>query len=161
MNELRSLQRLPGSRRKKRRLGRGVGSGRGKTAGRGHKGLQSRSGGGMHPWSEGGQMPLQRRVPKRGFRNIFREEYDVVRADDLDRFSEGDVVGPERMWEAGLVKHVRRTKKGGVPTREFRIKVLAGRKPVSTAHTVSAHAFSEDAKKQIEAAGGTIEVLDT
>jgi large subunit ribosomal protein L15 len=106
-------------------------------------------------------MPLQRRVPKRGFRNIFKEEYELVHADDLDRFAEGEKVDPERLWEAGLVKHVRRTKKGGVVSREFRIKILAGRKPVSTAHTVSAHAFSEDAKKQIEAAGGTIEVLGT
>ena len=161
MNELSTLERVQGSRKRKRRVGRGVGSGRGKTAGKGHKGLQSRSGGGMHPWSEGGQMPLQRRVPKRGFRNVFREEYEIVHADDLDRLPEGDVVNPERMREAGLVKNVRRTKKNGTVSREFRIKVLAGRKPISTARTVSAHAFSEDAKKQIEAVGGTIEVLDT
>lgn len=106
-------------------------------------------------------MPLQRRVPKRGFRNIFKEEYEIVHADALDRFPEGDAVNPERLWEAGLVKHLRRTRKGGAVSREFRIKVLAGRKPVSVAHTVSAHAFSEDAKKQIEAAGGSVEVLDT
>ena len=161
MNELSSLQRAPGSRKQKRRLGRGVGSGRGKTAGRGHKGLQSRSGGGMHPWSEGGQMPLQRRVPKRGFLNIFKDEYEIVHADELDRFPEGEAIGPERMWEAGLVKHIKRIKKSGVASRQFRIKVLAGRKPVSMAHSVSAHAFSEDAKKQIEAAGGSIEVLNT
>jgi large subunit ribosomal protein L15 len=113
----------------------------------------------MQPWSEGGQMPLQRRVPKRGFRNVFKEEYEIVHVDALDRFPEGEAVGPQRMWEAGLMNHTRRSKKGGEVSREFRVKVLTGSKPAEKAHAVSAHAFSEDAKKQIEAAGGTIEVV--
>jgi large subunit ribosomal protein L15 len=152
MNELSNLKYAPGSRKPKYRKGRGPGSGNGKTAGRGNKGLKSRSGSNMPAWSEGGQMPLQRRLPKRGFTNIFREEKTIVRTDDLTRFSPDEPVTPEKLRAAGLLKH------GG--KGDVQVKVLAGRRPLEAAYAVVAHSFSEGAKKLIEAAGGRVEVLE-
>ncbi len=147
MNELGNLRYKSGARHAKRRLGRGPGSGSGKTAGRGHKGLGSRSGGGMQPWHEGGQMPLQRRLPKRGFKNPFRVVYEVVHAVDLERFPAGERIDPEKLSEARLIR------KGGP------VKILAGPRPLKAAYTVVAHAFSASAQEEIKTAGGSIGVL--
>lgn len=140
------LKPAPGARRDPVRKGRGIGSGHGKTAGRGTKGQKARSGGGVPPWFEGGQMPLVRRMPKRGFTNIFRKEYVVVNLDRLNRFEEGTVVTPEVLREAGVVK-----KKG-------EIKIL-GSGELKKALTVKAHAFSRSAMEKITAAGGKAEVI--
>ncbi len=141
-----SMKPAPGSRRKRRRVGRGPGSGHGKTAGRGHKGARSRSGHTLKPGFEGGQMPLARRLPKRGFRNIFRVEYQVVNVGQLGRFDDGTIVDREILREAGLCK-------GRKP-----IKVLAGGK-LERALTVRADAFSTAAREAIAAAGGVAETL--
>jgi large subunit ribosomal protein L15 len=131
----------------KKRVGRGQGSGNGKTAGRGHKGAQSRSGFKFKRGFEGGQMPLHRRVPKRGFHNPFRVEYVVVNVDDLaEVFEAGTVVTPELLREKGVVRAA------------GKIKVLA-RGDVAKALTVRAHKFSGKAEEKIKAAGGTAEVL--
>ena len=143
--DLRSMSPAPGTKKKRKRVGRGNGSGNGKTAGRGHKGQGSRSGGGPRPGFEGGQMPLTRRVPKRGFHNPFRTEYVAVNLDCLDRFDSGAEVSPETMREAGL---------GG----RGLIKIL-GRGEIGKPLTVRAHGFSQKAKEKIEAAGGTAEVI--
>ena len=142
--KLHELSPAPGSNRKKKRIGRGPGSGNGKTAGRGHKGQRSRSGYSRRLGFEGGQMPLIRRVPKRGFTNIFRKEYSVVNLRDLEGF-EGDIT-PETLLERGLVR------------RGMRVKVL-GEGEVSGALTVKVHRFSRTAREKIEAAGGTCEEL--
>jgi len=152
MNELSNLKCAPGSRRPKYRKGRGPGSGNGKTAGRGNKGLQSRAGGHVALRSEGGQMPLQRRLPKRGFTNIFRSEPVVIRTDDLARFSGEETVTIEKLRAAGLLKS------GG--KADVRVKVIAGRRPLETAYTVAVHSSSEGARKIIEAAGGRVEVVE-
>ena len=131
----------------RKRIGRGVGSGLGKTSGRGHKGAKSRSGFTHKRGFEGGQMPLHRRVPKRGFHNPFREEFEVVNLDTLaDRFDTGIDITPELMRERGLVG------------RKGRVKVLA-RGDVGKALTVHAHKFSGKAAEKITAAGGKAEVL--
>jgi large subunit ribosomal protein L15 len=131
----------------RKRVGRGQGSGNGKTAGRGHKGAQSRSGFKFKRGFEGGQMPLHRRVPKRGFHNLFRVEYVVVNVDDLaEVFDEGTVITPELLHERGLVRASRK------------VKVLA-RGDIGKALTVRAHKFSGKAEEKIKAAGGTTEVL--
>jgi large subunit ribosomal protein L15 len=131
----------------KKRVGRGQGSGNGKTAGRGHKGAQSRSGFKFKRGFEGGQMPLHRRVPKRGFHNLFRVEYVVVNVDDLaEIFDAGTVITPELLRERGVVR------------AKGKIKVLA-RGDVAKALTVRAHKFSGKAEEKIKAAGGTTEVL--
>ena len=101
LDELRSPK---GSRKKKKRIGRGEGSGAGKTAGRGTKGQNSRSGGGVHPGFEGGQMPLQRRIPKRGFTNIFKKQYEVVNIKDLKHFQSGEVIDNNALRNIGLIK---------------------------------------------------------
>lgn len=142
--KLHELSPAPGSKRARKRLGRGPGSGTGKTAGRGHKGQRSRSGFSQRFGFEGGQMPLVRRVPKRGFTNIFRTEYEIVNVSRLDGL-EGDVT-PETLAEKGLVR----------PGRP--VKVL-GNGDISSALKVSAHKFSQSAKSKIEAAGGSCEVL--
>jgi large subunit ribosomal protein L15 len=142
--KLHDLQPAEGSKKVKKRVGRGPGSGLGKTAGRGEKGQKSRSGFSRRPGFEGGQMPLVRRVPKRGFTNIFRTVYAVVNLGDLEGF-EGDVT-PDSLAEAGLVRR-------GRP-----LKVL-GDGEVGRALTVKAHAFSASARAKIEAAGGTCEEL--
>jgi large subunit ribosomal protein L15 len=145
--DLSSLHPAPGARQPRKRVGRGPGSGLGKTAGRGHKGRKSRSGGNSPPGYEGGQMPLQRRLPKRGFRNPFRKEFEVVNLQGLGRFAAGSVVGPAELAEAGLA--ARNAK---------RIKIL-GKGTIEHALTVRAHGFSEAAKAAIEAKGGSVEVI--
>jgi large subunit ribosomal protein L15 len=145
---LNNLRPPKGMKHPKKRIGRGHGSGNGKTAGRGHKGAKSRSGFKFKRGFEGGQMPLHRRVPKRGFHNPFRIEYDVVNLDTLAaRFDAGTVVTPDRLREAGLV-----------PDRAKRIKVLA-RGEVGKKLTVHAHKFSGKAAEKIAAAGGATEQL--
>jgi len=138
-----------GSRRGKsrRRVGRGEGSGCGKTCGRGTKGLKSRSGGKVRPGFEGGQMPFLQRLPKRGFNNRFRTVYEVVNVGQLASFEAGSEVTPDALKQHGLVKK-----------RAKLIKIL-GDGDLSVALRVSAHAFSESARKKIEAAGGNTEVV--
>jgi large subunit ribosomal protein L15 len=145
---LSNLRPPKGAKHVKKRIGRGQGSGHGKTAGRGHKGAKSRSGFKFKRGFEGGQMPLHRRVPKRGFHNPFRVEYQVVNLDTLgERFDAGTVVTPELLRERGLIG-----------AGEQRIKVLA-RGEVGKALTVRAHKFSGKAADKIVAAGGTTEAL--
>ena len=142
--KLHDLSPAEGSTRARKRLGRGPGSGTGKTAGRGHKGQRSRSGFSRRLGFEGGQMPLVRRVPKRGFTNIFRTEYAVVNLRDLEGF-EGEV-SPETLLARGLVR------------RGYPVKILADGE-IAAAMTVKAHRFSRSARQKIEAAGGTCEEL--
>ena len=144
--KLHELSPAPGSVKEAYRKGRGAGSGNGKTAGKGHKGQEARSGGGVRPGFEGGQMPLQRRIPKRGFNNIFAKEYVAINVDVLNRFEDGAVVDAEAISKAGIVKN----------TRDG-IKIL-GRGELNRKLTVVAVAFSESAKEKIEAAGGKAEV---
>ena len=142
------LKPAEGSTQKKKRVGRGPGSGLGKTAGRGYKGAQSRSGYKFKRGFEGGQMPLHRRVPKRGFTNIFRTEYDVVNLDQIDgRFDAGATVTPEALRDAGLIRD-----------RTSLIKIL-GRGEVTKALTVHAHKFSGTAAEKLTAAGGKAEAI--
>jgi large subunit ribosomal protein L15 len=149
-NELHNLQPAPGATKKRKRVGRGPGSGNGKTAGRGHKGQRSRSGYSRRWGFEGGQMPLVRRIPKRGFTNIFRVGFQVVNLRDLDRvFANGDTVTPESLVEKGLIRG------GSKP-----VKVLASGE-LGKKLTVQAHAFSKNAQATIEAAGGSCEVVTT
>lgn len=149
-NELHNLKPAEGATRKRKRVGRGPGSGQGKTAGRGHKGQRSRSGYSRRWGFEGGQMPLVRRIPKRGFTNIFRVGYQVVNLRDLDRvFADGDTVTPEVLAEKGLIRG------GSKP-----VKVLASGE-LGKKLTVQAHAFSKNAQAAIEDAGGSCEVVTT
>ena len=143
-----TLQPAEGARTSKKRLGRGTGSGLGKTSGKGHKGQWARSGGGVRPGFEGGQMPLTRRVPKRGFNNHFRKVYAVVNLDVLSSFEAGTVVDYDLLWTLGLIKEV----KGSVG-----LKVL-GNGELNVALTVKAAKFSATAKEAIEKAGGTAEL---
>ena len=138
-----------GARTAKRRLGRGIGSGLGKTSGKGHKGQWARSGGGVRPGFEGGQMPLIRRVPKRGFNNHFRKVYSIVNLSVLENFEAGSVVDIETLNEKGLIKLVKDS---------LGLKVL-GNGMVSKALTVKAKSFSAAAKEAIEKAGGTAEQI--
>ena len=144
LNELSPAQ---GSRKAPRRLGRGVGSGRGKTAGRGTKGYNSRSGGGVRPGYEGGQMPLHRRLPKRGFANIFRKNIAVINVRDLAKFDKGSVVDEAALVAAGLVKG----KKDGIK--------LLGQGEIKHSLEVQVNQISKSAREKIEAAGGKVEVL--
>ncbi|MEH7442708.1 50S ribosomal protein L15 [Bacillus sp. JJ1122] len=145
--KLHELKPAEGSRKERKRLGRGIGSGQGKTAGKGHKGQNARSGGGVRLGFEGGQTPLFRRLPKRGFTNINRKEYAVVNLDALNVFEDGTEVTPELLIETGLV----RKELSG-------IKVLA-KGSLEKKLTVKAHKFSSTAKEAIEAAGGQTEVI--
>ena len=146
--KLHELSPASGSTKERKRIGRGAGSGQGKTAGKGHKGQKARAGRGMRPGFEGGQMPLQRRVPKRGFNNIFRTEMAIVNVAALEaNYEAGAVVTIDSLIEKGLVKKVL----DGV-------KVL-GYGEITKALTVQANAISESAKQKIEAAGGKIEVI--
>jgi large subunit ribosomal protein L15 len=146
--KLHNLPVTPGSVKKAKRKGRGIGTGNGKTAGRGHKGQNARSGGGKGPGFEGGQMKLTMRLPKRGFHNIFGTKYAVVNLSDLEeRFQDGAEVGHREIIESGLVR------KANLP-----LKVL-GNGELTKALTVKAHAFSRSAKEKIEAAGGKVEVI--
>ena len=144
MLKLNNLSPAKGSRRANKRLGRGPGSGHGKTAGRGHKGARSRSGYSQKPGFEGGQMPLHRRLPKRGFTNIFKKEYEIVSLSDLDRFDAGTVVDHETLFTAGLISK-----------KECLVKILANGE-VSKALTVAVDKLSQSAREKIIAAGGTI-----
>ncbi len=145
--KLHELSPAEGSTKEPKRIGRGHGSGQGKTAGKGHKGQNARSGGGVRPGFEGGQMPLTRRIPKRGFNNIFGTTYTVINVSDLEQFVDGTVVDAELLAAAGLVKK----NCGG-------IKVL-GNGEVSKKLTVKLAAFSQTAKEKIEKSGGKAEVI--
>ena len=137
----------PGAKKNTKRLGRGSGSGQGMTAGRGTKGQKSRSGGATPPWFEGGQMPLQRRVPKRGFTNIFKKQFSVINLKDLGRFPAGAEVGPLDFIGAGLLRKVR-----------YGVKLLAGGE-IAQPVTVRVHKASASAVEKIEAAGGKVEFI--
>lgn len=146
--KLHELSPAAGSKKEVKRIGRGAGSGQGKTAGKGHKGQKARAGRGMRPGFEGGQMPLQRRVPKRGFVDIFGKEFSIVNVSALDQsFEDGAVVDIDALIEKGLVKKVL----DGV-------KIL-GNGEISKKLTVQVNAYSEAAKQKIEAAGGKAEVI--
>ena len=135
------------SRKASRRLGRGVGTGRGKTAGRGTKGYNSRSGGGVRPGYEGGQMPIQRRLPKRGFTNIFRKKIAVINIRDLLTFKSGSLVDETALVKAGLIKG----KKDGIK--------LLGQGEISVALNIKLNNVSTKAREKIEGAGGSVEVV--
>ena len=145
--KLDDLRPAIGSNKKRKRVGRGEGSGHGKTSCRGHKGQGSRSGGGTRPGFEGGQMPLQRRLPKRGFHNPFRIHMAVVNLEQLEVFPSGSEVSPEILAERGLIRG-----------KSQRVKIL-GNGALSKPLTIKAHGFSAKAKEKIEAAGGKIEIL--
>ncbi|MBR2578673.1 MAG: 50S ribosomal protein L15 [Clostridia bacterium] len=145
--ELQDLVSVKGSTHSKRRIGRGHGSGWGKTAGKGHKGQNARSGGGVRPGFEGGQMPLQRRIPKRGFNNIFAKKVVAVNVGELEKFGEGSVIDANELISMGLVN------------RSFdKIKIL-GEGNLTKNLTVKAQMFSKSAKEKIESAGGKAEVI--
>lgn len=145
--KLHELKPVDGARHYKKRVGRGTGSGLGKTSTRGHKGQNARSGGGVRPGFEGGQTPLFKRLPKRGFTNVNRVEYAVVNVKDLNAFNNGDVVDFKVLQQKGLVK------------KELEgVKVL-GNGDLTVALTVKAKKFTKTAEEKIKAAGGTIEVL--
>lgn len=145
---LHELAPNPGSRPAPKRKGRGIGSGLGKTAGKGHKGQNARAGGGVRPGFEGGQMPLTRRLPKRGFSNEpFRTRYEAVNVSALERFDAGTVVTPELLEETRVCKNATKGVK------------LLGTGDITKALTVKVHQVSESAKQKIEAAGGKVEVL--
>lgn len=143
---LNNIKAPEGATHKKKRVGRGPGSGLGKTSGRGNKGQKSRSGYSQKRGFEGGQMPLHRRLPKRGFTNIFKKEWAEVNVADLDRFE--SEITPDVLVAAGLV---RKSKQGAV--------AILGQGEIKKALTVKAHRFTEGAKQKIEAAGGTVEVI--
>ena len=145
--KLHELSPAEGSAKERKRIGRGHGSGQGKTAGKGHKGQNARSGGGVRPGFEGGQMPLARRIPKRGFNNIFGTTYAVINVSDLEKFVDGTTVDAEILKASGLVK---KTCDG--------IKIL-GNGEITKKITVKAAAFSQTAKEKIEKAGGKAEVI--
>ena len=145
--DLSNLKPAIGSTSNRKRIGRGPGSGTGKTSGKGHKGQNARSGGGVKPGFEGGQMPLQRRLPKRGFVSLNRKEYILVNLRDLESFEAGSIVDLEAMGKAGFLSKI----KDGV-------KILADGE-LTKALTVQAHKFSKSAVAKIEAAGGKAEVL--
>ncbi|MGW8312389.1 MAG: 50S ribosomal protein L15 [Desulfuromonadales bacterium] len=145
--DLSNLQPSYGSTHHKKRIGRGHGSGLGKTSGKGHKGQKARSGGSIKPGFEGGQMPLQRRLPKRGFTPLDKKVYALVNLRDLELFDAGSVVDLEALGKAGLVGQL----KDG-------LKIL-GDGDLTKALTVRAHKFSKTAQAKIEAAGGTVEVI--
>ena len=136
-----------GAKKNTKRLGRGSGSGQGMTAGKGTKGQKSRSGGGTPPWFEGGQMPLQRRIPKRGFTNIFKQAYSVINVGDLDRFPEGSQVALTDLIATGLLR------KTHLP-----VKLLGGGE-ISRPVTIVVHKASASALQKMEAAGGKVEFI--
>lgn len=145
--KLHELTPAPGSKTKRVRVGRGIGSGLGKTSGRGHKGQNSRAGGGVRPGFEGGQMPLYRRLPKRGFYNKFGKEYAEVNVEMLNRFDNDTVVDPVALIEYGILKNVR----DGVR--------ILGNGTLEKSLTVKANGFSKTAQEKILAAGGKVEVI--
>ena len=139
--KLSELEAAPGSRKNRKRVGRGIGSGSGKTSGRGQKGQKSRSGGNPHPWFEGGQMPLYRRLPKRGFTNIFRKEYEVVNLGQLIKLKNESPITPVVLKSKGMIHKI------------DLVKIL-GNGELTEAVTVHAHKFSKSAKDKIEKSGG-------
>ena len=141
--KLSELKATPGSRKDRKRIGRGTGSGTGKTSGRGQKGQKSRSGGNPHPWFEGGQMPLYRRLPKRGFTNIFKKEYEIVNLARLAGLETKNPITPEVMREKGIIRRV------------DSVKIL-GNGELPEALTVHAQKFSRSAVDKIEKAGGKV-----
>ena len=143
---LHDLSPADGARKNRKRKGRGVGSGLGKTAGRGTKGHNARSGGGVRPGFEGGQMPLHRRLPKRGFTNIFKTPVEVVNIRDLNRFESGSVIDQKALAEAGLISG-----------RAKQVKIL-GQGDLNVALTLQVGSASKSAREKIEAAGGKLEV---
>lgn len=145
--KLNELKPAPGATHKRKRLGCGTASGHGGTSTKGHKGHQARSGGSSPAWFEGGQMPLQRRVPKRGFRNFSRQAYQVVNVGDLARFEAGSQVSPAELKAAGLVR------RPSLPVK------LLGEGTLDRALTVRVHAASQSAREKISQSGGTLELL--
>ncbi len=145
---IQNLAPAPGAKTESKRLGRGIGSGKGKTSGKGHKGQWARSGGGVRPGFEGGQMPLIRRVPKRGFTNIFAKEYSIVNVKDLERFEDGTVVNAELLLKTGVLSKI----------ENYGVKVL-GNGTLTKKLTVQAKKFTKSAAEIIEKAGGKAEVL--
>jgi len=148
MLNLSNLSPQDGSRRPRKRLGRGRATGHGKTSGRGHKGFKARSGSGVRPGFEGGQMPLQRRLPKRGFNNIFRKEYAVVNVKDLEKLDAGSTVDRKVLLETGLIK------------KKFSMVKVLGDGEISKSLTLAVDKVSKTARQKIEAAGGKIEVKE-
>ncbi|HDA6814213.1 50S ribosomal protein L15 [Staphylococcus aureus] len=153
--KLHELKPAEGSRKERNRVGRGVATGNGKTSGRGHKGQKARSGGGVRPGFEGGQLPLFRRLPKRGFTNINRKEYAIVNLDQLNKFEDGTEVTPALLVESGVVKN---EKSGIVKNEKSGIKIL-GNGSLDKKLTVKAHKFSASAAEAIDAKGGAHEVI--
>ena len=147
MMKIHDLSPVEGSRKQKKRVGRGPGSGHGKTSCRGHKGQKARSGGSIPPGFEGGQMPLQRRLPKRGFTNIFKKQYVLINIRDLNRFAPNSTLGLEALKNAGLVKG----NKDGIK--------LLGDGEISHPVMIKVHKVSKTARDKIEAAGGKVEVI--
>jgi len=145
--KLHELKPVEGATHEGKRKGRGTSSGNGKTAGRGQKGQNSRSGGGVRLGFEGGQTPLFKRLPKRGFTNFFRKEFAIVNVGDLNEYAEGTVVSPELLIKDGFIKSI-----------ESGVKVL-GKGTLNVKLTVKAHQFSKSAKSVIESIGGTAEVI--
>ena len=145
--KLHELKPAPGSTTAPKRLGRGVGSGLGKTSGKGHKGAKARSGGGKRPGFEGGQMPLVRRLPKRGFYNPFRTEYVAINVDRLEVFEDGATVTPVELIQMGIIKKI-----------EDGVKIMGGGE-LTRKLTVQANKFTATAKEKIEAVGGKAEVI--
>ena len=145
--KLEELKSPPGANKRVKRVGRGTGSGHGKTSTRGHKGQKARSGGGIRPGFEGGQMPLQRRLPKRGFTNIFKKEYAIVNIRELNSFEDGSEINPEVLLNLGLINS---TKDG--------VKIL-GDGELEKKLTVRAHKISRQAEEKITARGGRVEVI--
>ena len=145
--KLHELKPAEGARKERKRKGRGIGSGNGKTAGKGHKGQNARSGGGVRLGFEGGQTPLFRRLPKRGFTNINRKDYTIVNLETLNRFEDGTEVTPALLIETGIISK-----------EQSGVKILA-KGNIEKKLTVKAHKFSSTAKEAIEAAGGTTEVI--
>jgi len=145
--KIEDLKPAPGSRKRNKRVGRGIGSGHGKTSCKGHKGQKARSGGTKGPGFEGGQTPLQRRLPKRGFKNRFAIEYAIINLKDIVKIQDADIITPEILVEKGIIKDL----KNG-------IKVL-GNGDIQRPLTIKAHAFSASAVSKISAAGGKAEVV--
>jgi len=145
---LNELVPAPGSRTKPYRKGRGIGSGNGKTAGKGHKGQNARSGGGVRPGFEGGQMPLYRRLPKRGFKNVLAFKYSEINVSTLDKFEDGAEITPELLQESGLIKKIN----DGVS--------VMGNGEITKKVTVHAHRFTKTAKEKIEKAGGKAIIIE-
>ena len=145
--ELNTLKPASGAKKKRKRVGCGPGSGHGKTATRGHKGTQARTGNTQHAWYEGGQMPLQRRIPKRGFTNIFRVPYQVINLSDLERFDASTAVDIEKLLESGLIRHLNNP-----------VKLLADGE-ITKSLTITVHACSKKAREAVEKAGGQVNIV--